>query len=496
MESRKIHRVGASILMALITLVSLTLPLVLDLTWFVDAARAQGCEPPSCREESGGGSQPPQPPPPPEEGGDSHPGEPGKPGNPGEPDGGGDGDAGGDDSSGGNPAAPPGAAGDGSDSGNRGGGGDSYNTYICGVIAYCPELADYTTYSPEYGGSGFLVSFTCRTYESCQGSDGSDGGMEPPCEPTIGRGGVGMVCDGDGKNGFDWGYYLKVWADIPPHRVKRTPFPRGMVTALNEFDLLAEPWISESGGPHFDGDGFFSDKANMPDPVRAEPESGDIKDYQIGVRWRRVGDRYPGFGAVPPHCFDFDDRPWNVESGAPPAACGTPGPDGHVRVVHTYETSSWDKPPNGPRVDLEKRIIPDIWDLESYQVTVPTYWVVEWRDRWYAWEPTGAFEWGDCGCWGGGEPTNERHRRGCVAPPGICINPGEWYGQTGEPEYDWVLHDTGWHGIDLRDYDHPTWYQASYSVISGGDYAGRDWWGGSRQTVPTPILEVQSVLEP
>ena len=106
----------------------------------------------------------------------------------------------------------------------------------------------------------------------------------------------------------------------------------------------------------------------MPDPVRAEPEPGDIKDHQIGVRWRRVGDQYPGFGAVSPHCFDFDDRPWNVASGAPQAACGTPGLDGHVRVSHTYETSSWDKPANGPRVALENQIVPHIWDLESYQV--------------------------------------------------------------------------------------------------------------------------------
>ena len=29
------------------------------------------------------------------------------------------------------------------------------------------------------------------------------------------------------------------------------------------------------------------------------------------------------------------------------------------------------------------------------------------------------------GCFGTGEPDNELQRRGCVPPPGICVNPGE-----------------------------------------------------------------------
>jgi hypothetical protein len=87
-------------------------------------------------------------------------------------------------------------------------------------------------------------------------------------------------------------------------------------------------------------------------------------------------------------------------------------------------TCGSDQTRSGP---LEKTV-PD--NLESYRVKVPTYWVVEWRDSWYAWEPTGAVDWAECGCWGAGEPTNEPHCRSCVAPPGICINSGEWYGQV------------------------------------------------------------------
>jgi hypothetical protein len=382
---------------------------------------------------------------------------------------------------------------------DQGTGLGTYTDYTCGIIGFCPEMADFTIYTPPGSTSGgFILSWSCRTYESCASTgEPGDDGLDPPCEPTLTTGGVELECDGDGEHGFDWGWYIQVWATIPPHRVKRTPFPRGMVTVPNEFDLLAEPWISESGGPRFDGTGFWSETVNIPDPIRAEPEPGDLKDYEIGVRWRRVGDQYPGFGAVPPHCFDFDEREWNLAAGAPPAACGVPEGDGHVRVTHSYETASWGKPPNGPRADFERRIVPDVWDLESYQVRVPTYWVVEWRDRWYAWEATGEVEWGECGCWGPpGEPKGEPHRRGCEPPPGICVNPGEWYGQVGEPKYDWNLHDTDWYGLDLRDYGWPTWYDTSYSVISGGEFAGREWWNDPSPNVPTPVIEVQSVLEP
>jgi len=377
--------------------------------------------------------------------------------------------------------------------------GGVYLDYLCGVLSeLCPELADFTIYVPPGRSWGTLAWFSCRTFESCEPVDNDDD-ADPPCEPTISDGRVKLVCPDK------WSYYIYAEAGIPPHRVKRSPFPRGLVTLENEFDLLAEPWISESGGPHFGGDGFYSDKINVPDPIREEPEPGDIKEYELGVRWRRVGDFHPQFGYVPPHCFNFDERAWNVARGDAAAACALPDVDGHVRVSHAYETSSWDKPgddngpswdnpANGPRVDLENQVVPEVWDLVSYQVKVATYWVVEWRDRWYAWDTTGEIEWDECGCWGTGEPTNEPYRRTCQAPPGICINPGEWYGQVGEEAYDWVLHDSGWYALDLRAYGYANWYDTSYSTISGGEFAGQDWWSDVMDAVPVPVIEVQSTL--
>jgi hypothetical protein len=42
-----------------------------------------------------------------------------------------------------------------------------------------------------------------------------------------------------------------------------------------------------------DSGGFYSDKVNVPEPIREEPEPGDSKEYELGVRWRRVGDLFP-----------------------------------------------------------------------------------------------------------------------------------------------------------------------------------------------------------
>jgi hypothetical protein len=65
---------------------------------------------------------------------------------------------------------------------------------------------------------------------------------------------------------------------------------------------------------------------------------------------------------------------------------------------------------------------------------------------------------------------------------------------VGEEEYDWMLHDTEWYALDLRAYGYSNWYETSYSTISGGEFAGRDWWSDVMDVVPVPVIEVQSTL--
>ena len=67
MESRQILRVGTCTTIAIIAFLVILLSVFSNLIWFTGEAQAQGCQPPSCRDEGGGGSEPPQPPPPPDE---------------------------------------------------------------------------------------------------------------------------------------------------------------------------------------------------------------------------------------------------------------------------------------------------------------------------------------------------------------------------------------------------------------------------------------------
>ncbi len=219
------------------------------------------------------------------------------------------------------------------------------------------------------------------------------------------------------------------------------PFPHWLVAAPGTLSLIRSfVWAVESGphGPGGEG-GFWSDRVNLPTTLDVNnPPPGAIRDYAIGVRWRMVnpGQRLFGGAPVPESCWDFNERPWNVSGGhARAGACGD-------AAVHAYETSSRGLPRNGPRFDHEASgcaRVPDDWTLPAYQVTVPTYWVAEWADEWWAWTKTGT-EWGNCVCVGTGRPSG-MPTEDCSPPAGICYQPGEWYGRIGQDKYEWVSID-------------------------------------------------------
>lgn len=349
------------------------------------------------------------------------------------------------------------------------------------------------------GGEVWTVEFTCLAAEICEGTPPDPGAPDQPCEPTYGPGGLTYVCDEDEGNNLSWGYDIVAWALVPPHQVRVSPFPRWLVGTPGSLSLVREPQYATHGGSNGPGGagGFWSNRAHIPADGTLpldydDPDPGDIRDYAIGVRWRMV---YPGqslFGGqtVPESCWTFGERDWNGGGGA----CGE-------IVQHTYETSSFGLPANGPRFDYDasgcERVGP--WTLDAYQVQVPTHWVVEWADEYWRWEQVG-WEWGDCQCAEEEPPGSVPHTSdGCSAPPGICIQPGEWYGKLGVPRYDWVHHFIGWYPIDLRDYGSPTWFETSYQVTTTG--LGGNWCPGHLYADPTPgntvrvpVIEVQSVI--
>ena len=348
----------------------------------------------------------------------------------------------------------------------------------------------------------------------------------PPCIPNP----PDVVCDSTW-----WEYDLWVEARVPPHRVQIDPFPRWLVALgaplpapyesgePGKMTLMDQPAYTPLGlcapnGPGGAG-GCWSDPVAW--PVRGddeEPQPGDVRNYQIGLRWRRVRADQPNpndLGPVPPVCWDFDEREWNVGADygygpIPAMECGS------TIVTHIYETSSWHKPHNGPRFIPRAEAcgsweqdsgcceqVPPAWDMPAYQVRVYTTWAAEFAVKWEQYEMV-AHEWDEeCSC-SGVDPASSPAWQSCGdPPPGICVGalgspPSEWWGRWSEPVYDWVEHrDPEWMTIDLRQFGGSTWYYTSWAVITGGtgpwcafEYADPN----PGDTVRVPVIEIQSVL--
>lgn len=495
METKRVGRLATTPLRRVAVVVLIIILLQLIVASLPQQAEAQSCQPPVggeiCRGDSGGGS-----------GGDDGGGDDG--GSSGDPgDEGGDGNGGGGSGgSGGEEGGDTGGGDDGSGEGTDDDVSDQYRDEICAagasVDADCEYVhATYGWYYSAFHGGWYLIDYTCLPTEVCEGSDDEPGDPGRPCIPGYDPAtGITFICDRDDGHGFDWGYNINTWTRVPPHKVARYPYPRWLVSLPGQLRLIRDPLFSVEGGPQGAGgqDGFWSDTAAIPNPPRDEPVDGDIKNYRIGVRWRMgmPGQSRFGGSAIPDSCWDFDERGWNVSGGyAPAGACGD-------TVAHTYETSSYGKPENGVRFDHSAEGCDKVGaaNLPAYQVTVPTYWIAEWADEWdqyHTWT-----EWGSCGC-AGSEPSGVPHTTsGCSAPPGICIQPGEWYGKVGEEKGEWRHHYVGWYPIDLREFGEAHWYYTSYKVTPTGQ--GGDWCPGhtyvesTGTVVPIPVIEAQSII--
>ncbi|MBN1933169.1 MAG: hypothetical protein JW934_00815 [Anaerolineae bacterium] len=294
---------------------------------------------------------------------------------------------------------------------------------------------------------------------------------DPPCTAGINGNGVQVICDGDDPiDGQYLNYLVDVVAQVPPHLVIRNPWPRSLVTVINTFELQPEPRYSAPGGES----GNWSSAA-LPYSTGANgTHEGQIANYQMGLRWRRLDDQPP--------VWTFDERPWNVgrDYGLGAIANSAEG----WSVSHYYETASSDidnpdrygdpddKPCNGPGLDGR-------WNLPAYQVQVGTHWTIEWAQQWDVWVKV----------------CSEAR---CVHSSGVWqldldpCNRG-WAGWRREDHdiYEWQHRYDGWHIIDLTRYGSPTWYYTSYAVRSSGDGIN---WGSVLDVVPAPVIEVQSVI--
>ena len=395
---------------------------------------------------------------------------------------------------------------------------DCFNCY---PWALCPGHYARVCFRND-GSNYYLISADCQSASQCSNQTptpppSATPTPEPPCVPNPPE----VTCEGT-----HWGYHIWVEARVPPHRVQVIPFPRWLVAMgaplpapyesgepgrliLQDDPAFTPPELCAPNGPGFSA-GCWSDAAMWPERgPNEEPQRGDIRNYRLGLRWRRVRADRPNaldLGVPPLSCWFFDEREWNIGAnyGYGPiydSVCGA------TEVTHVYETSSWGKPRNGARFLPPEQAcprgvahcceqVPEVWDMPAYQVRVNTFWQAEWNVKWESYELVGVGDYGDdstCFCRPQGAPTGVPHV-GCGAEVPACSGCNGWCGKVAEPVYDWVQHEQGWAGIDLRRWL-GQWYYEQWQVCSGG--AG-PWcafeYGTCGGAVPVPVIEVQSVL--
>ncbi len=219
--------------------------------------------------------------------------------------------------------------------------------------------------------------------------------------------------------------------------VIRQPYPRGMVTVPNYYTLNG-PWINQGA------------VASCPDP---DVEFPMVTNSSVRIDFRLRQDTPPA--------WRFDERPWNiVNHDATNEAYGT-------LVEHTYDTSSFstfegDKPYNGPSLTEEL--------LSSYQVQVFTWWDGFVITRWDSWGWDYSYE------------TRE-----------VC----DEFGVCSEQEFE-VSREYVYRGpqknteqVDLRTLGYPS--SSMFSDLAW-DSRQEPIFPYHCRVIPTPIIEVQSIL--
>jgi hypothetical protein len=385
---------------------------------------------------------------------------------------------------------------------------DEEVTYHCVPWPDCPGgWADTTVSYHRPSGTFIVITVICLDEAACvpptavPGATPTPGtGEFWPCDypPTVdGNGVIRQPCD-------DWpGWQVEAVARIPSMPVLRNPWPRGIVGEPNCF------WYP--GG--VDGNENWSDTA-IPcqgvdygatydeDTYDCGGDTGQVGqgakvNYQIGVAWRRWKQSdgpYMGFSPPAEFSWVIEDREWNggttMRTG--PSTC------------YTFETSSYGLEDYGPvwnpdcqeeTCDCDERVL-DYLGAESYRVNFQTWWYPEWTiryDNYYCSE----IEWGDCGCFEK-EPKNVKNRRSCTAPPGICIQEGEWYGKLGHcVEWKWRRKQDAWTPYDLRDLGFANPLLGSTNVVVAGADAGGAQCGEFTDRwpcyIPVPVIELQPV---
>jgi hypothetical protein len=359
-------------------------------------------------------------------------------------------------------------------------------TFYCTTWPTCPEGWANVVGQRNPAGRFYANDVTCLTEDDCISSDdGSDDDDDFPCDypPTIEGGIIHQPCD-------EWpGWFIEAEVTIPPARVLRHPWPRGLVNWPNEYWFAGtapepEAWSNkakecpaasagDTGGGTFDCNGGVGSATQ-----------GAKVNYQIGVAWRRWT---PGdgdiFGYSPP-----DHVSWTIQDRDGSHMLFGP------HVSYTFETSSWGQPRRGPVWNEECQDRECSYDERvasptgspAYPVGVTTYWYPEWNIRWLEYECNR--EDCDCTCVTGSGSDQ------CSGPSGHCILDNEYWKQDCEcVEWKWNRTSDGWTTYDLRPLGLDPVIPWNAAVTAGADENGHRQGSWIDAQPWTPIIEVQPV---
>ncbi len=251
--------------------------------------------------------------------------------------------------------------------------------------------------------------------------------------------------------------------NAPIPSIERQPFPRGMVGIPNVINITSG-CIGSTGGPN----GISRELTEAP---FLTCDSTDIYGYRVAWTWMCGSPGAPGdLGAT----WTMDERSWNVgqrnERGEQ-----IENTHGGSTIVHTYETSSYDKPMNGPGTDSRTR-------QPAYQITLQTNWLlgVNFERR---------IKRQESGCWHADSDTEAPDQWDSVSP---CLS---------EDDCRVPSNATFCAAINRRQRTTLSWVSdgsATYATTVTGAQTPQDpvSAGGCNAPIPLSVIQSQTVLQP
>lgn len=236
-----------------------------------------------------------------------------------------------------------------------GNGGNTYRDF-CNWTADCPRgpngevdgrLTRMGLVCTQNGTTSQVI--TEEACGSCRRTPRCLPGRPCVCDEPAAQIGQQPVCTGDGRSfTCTWNGLSVVSVGRPCPQVQRTPFPRAIVGQPVRMEI-----VGSCNGP--------SASNTIEFPITSGANCPRVFGYRGTLSWQCSD---PGWNSA---TWSMDERPWNIgkrsDNGMPINATR-----GGRQITHIYETSSVDKPRNGPSAG-ERRD-------PAYQVQLRTSWTL------------------------------------------------------------------------------------------------------------------------